>query len=254
MLEAFRPLTAAVRGDNIEMVKFLLESGADPNLKDTGLAMPPAGTALENASESGNVEMAKLLLERGADINLKGYWPPLRTALSHGNAEMVGFLLSQGAKWESVWLWQAIASGRPEILRQMIAVGADVNVRSEDGGTPLIYAAGHSDPEYTKLLLAAGAKVNAQSHVRKETPLTRAAKAGYLEIVEILLAAGADSSMPGPRGKTAEQIARMFGRKDVAKFLRDKANQKQTHPSIKSTGAERGLHRRWEFPKQVGGS
>ena len=57
---------AAAKG-HIEIVKLLLERGADPNLPEEGIA--PYGHALYAAASNGHFEIAKLLLEHGAYPN-----------------------------------------------------------------------------------------------------------------------------------------------------------------------------------------
>ena len=56
---------AAVEG-HLEMVKLLLDRGADANLKDGGGEM-----ALMRAAEKGNLRIVKVLLDKGADVNIK---------------------------------------------------------------------------------------------------------------------------------------------------------------------------------------
>jgi len=63
----WRPITAAARRSDFEMVKLLLEHGADPNLPEDGA---PVGEALWTAVYLDQPEMVKLLLEYGADPNL----------------------------------------------------------------------------------------------------------------------------------------------------------------------------------------
>ena len=61
-----RPLSAAAWREDVEMVRLLLEHGADPNLSERDC---PRGHALWIASYRDNVEMGRLLLENGADPN-----------------------------------------------------------------------------------------------------------------------------------------------------------------------------------------
>ena len=58
---------ASAQRDCPEIVKLLLQYGADVNDKDTIYG----STVLMWASDRGNLEVAKLLLEKGADVNLK---------------------------------------------------------------------------------------------------------------------------------------------------------------------------------------
>lgn len=59
-----QPLHSAIAAKNIEMVTYLLEQGADVNVRQTG-----GFTPLHAAAQQGNGELIKLLLTHGADIN-----------------------------------------------------------------------------------------------------------------------------------------------------------------------------------------
>ena len=61
-------LMTAVKADNTEEAKKLIEKGADPNSRTS-----PAGwSALHYAARNGNVEIVSLLLKSGADPNYSG--------------------------------------------------------------------------------------------------------------------------------------------------------------------------------------
>lgn len=55
--------------NNLEVARFLLESGAEVNLKDKGGLIP-----LHNASSFGHLEIAGLLIEYGAEVNQPDKW------------------------------------------------------------------------------------------------------------------------------------------------------------------------------------
>lgn len=78
---------------HIELVKFLLESGADLNMVDDD-----GWTPLHYASRHGNFEIIELLLDLGADINIKnekGY-TALHYAIINEDIEIVDLLLKRG--------------------------------------------------------------------------------------------------------------------------------------------------------------
>ena len=87
-------LVMAFRNKNFELAKFLVEIGADPNVKVTN-----GCTALMYASANENLEMVKFLVENSADPNEKnrGGWTALMFAFEKGNFEMVKFLVENGA-------------------------------------------------------------------------------------------------------------------------------------------------------------
>lgn len=87
----------AARGGHIDIVRLLLERGADPNIPEPGIA--PEGHALYSAVSTDNVDMARLLLEHGANpsASVESSANTLAIALSHGNKEMIDLLCSYGA-------------------------------------------------------------------------------------------------------------------------------------------------------------
>jgi ankyrin repeat protein len=98
------PLRNAAAGGHMDIVKLLLERGADPNLPEEGIA--PRGHALHSAVVRGHIEIVRLLLEHGAhpNVEVESSADTLSAALAtagyssvKANAEMVELLCSHGA-------------------------------------------------------------------------------------------------------------------------------------------------------------
>jgi ankyrin repeat protein len=115
---------AAGRRD-LEAAKLLLARNADPNFQVMATVLP-----LKEAVRTQDLAMARLLLERGADPNAPGLGPPV---------------LSMAARL-----------GNPELTRELIAAGAQVNHRFGRRDTPLSFAREANNSEVIRILTAAG--------------------------------------------------------------------------------------------------
>jgi uncharacterized protein len=94
--DGFQPLGLAAFFGHVEVVRFLLESGAEVNTpSQNGLKVTP----LNSAAAGRHYEIALLLLEKGANPNLRqeGDFVPLHAAAQNGQVEMVKVLLQYGA-------------------------------------------------------------------------------------------------------------------------------------------------------------
>ena len=120
----------------------------------------------------------------------------------------------------------ALASffGQPEAVRVLIAAGADVNAAAKN---PLKVQALHAavagrNQEIIKAVLAAGADANAQQQAGFR-PIHEAGTRGDRKLAELLIAHGADPSLPNDAGITAADLAREKGHAEFADWL---ANQR----------------------------
>ena len=180
------PIHMAVRTEKIELVKAVLEAGAQPGTEG------PGGTPLHWATELGNSELANLLIQKGADVSArnKDGEQPLHLAAAGNSTELVELLLEAGAK---------VAEPAEE-------------------GTPLHYAAEQNSVEAATLLLERGATLEVKDSTGK-TPLHWAAESGQMEMVGLLKDKGADLSAADEEGNTAAQLAALAEFDDITRLL-----------------------------------
>jgi ankyrin repeat protein len=99
-------------------------------------------------------------------------------------------------------------------------MGAEVNSPSKNNMRvmPLHSAVARRNMEITRLLLAAGAEVNA-IQADDFSPLLEAAQNGQLEMVKLLIEYGADPQQTNKDGKNALQIAGEHQHSDIVQYL-----------------------------------
>jgi len=189
-------LRLAVANNWADKVKKLLADGVDVN------AFHDETTPLCVAAGYGRDKLVELLLAAGANVNVPGR--PDMTPLMHA--------CSEGGKKGS------------KVALMLIQAGADVNyVRQDDGMTALKFAAKGCSPEVLQALIDYGAQVDGPPDT-DQTALMLAARADDLEAIQVLVKNGADihrpCQLPWAKGKTAEGVAELEGRKKAAKYLR----------------------------------
>ena len=223
------PLMYAAAFGSIEELKLLLDTGADPNVKNSFGA-----TALNCAA--GDPMKSRMLIERGADVNVQskqGRTPLMEAANRDGNAGLVRLVLAKGGDVRAksaqgdTALLLASQMGDVETMRLLIEKGADVNAAPASlGRTPLADAISSNHEEAVALLLASGANVNAtimaDTRVRNGrlalkdlTTLMLAAPYGSPAMIETLLKAGANVNAKDARGMNALMLAVTSETQDV---------------------------------------
>ena len=149
------PLWAASRNGSVEVARALLAAKADPNIP-----LLLGETPLITASRSGSAEVAEMLLTAGAEVDARGArgQTALMFAASQRHSDVVRVLIAHGADLEArshVWS-QRLAQppwSHVETMRDFLM----------GGNTALMFAVQSGDLASAKLLVAAGANVNATS-------------------------------------------------------------------------------------------
>ena len=188
-------LNAAIESGHPEVVKMLLKShvGLASFQKDIPAAIINIG---DRATSGQYVSVAELLFNSLQNINTKDY---RGQTIAH-----------QTAKYNYGYLLEILLQRQP-----------NVNLSDDNGEAPIHIAAGNGNERIVRLLLAAGADVNAAKLVSGHTALHIAAEAGHLKILRILVDAGADVNAELSGGETPLHLAAEKGHDDIVKMLYD---------------------------------
>lgn len=204
-----------------DIVGMLLEAGADINARGTLIG----GTCLARAAQGNDPSAVQYLIDLGADVNVRMcdenynqstalHW----AALFSQNPKIIEILLDNGADPNApgllgqMPLHEAVTSSRKwysgehldktGVIAALLKGGAKVDARDGMGRTPLMAMADtNPSPLLASLLLAQKNNVNDKDSYA-ETALHIAARNGYADFVDFLLKNGADPVKRDSKGKT----------------------------------------------------
>jgi ankyrin repeat protein len=195
-------LNAIVESNLVHIKKILCEQGGAHLIMDTDDGIPP----LVFAVQSGNIEIVKILIEYHAKVNWMGidnqtpctiakklgfqeianYLEPLTDpdlqAISDGSIDLENFYESSS---DVIQLFEAFDDGNIDKIKTIIMSRVDVNIKFEDGVTPLIRAASIDNLEIVKFLLEQGADVNLFDE-EMETALSHAYNNNNQDMIDYL--------------------------------------------------------------------
>ena len=223
----------------VELVRILLDEGADPNWRECLEEAHPLALAARSCDE-----IFHLLLDAGADVNAAaGFYcgTPLEEVAASGNLSHVQELLERGADvnvapcefedWRNhlTALQHAVSAGCEEIVPVLIEAGADINAPASrsHGRTALQRASEGGNLDQVRMLLGKGADVNAPpSEKMGLTALQGASIEGHFAVAVLLLKAGANINGEPSRiyGRTALEGAAEHGRLDIVHLLLENDN------------------------------
>ena len=207
-------IVEAAREGDAAIVSLLLDHGAG---ESPGFVQKAA----EYAAINGNEDAYRVLADHGAR-------PTLKSAAALGHEDEVRALLAAGTDpdgtgaLESPPLNAAAGAGHIEIVRMLLEAGAD----PEQGTryTALGVAAAWGQREIVEALVEAGADLNGRGEYDlAEPPLNCAIQAENAEMVDLLLALGADPTLKDQRNWSALAAAARAGNTEILKALLDAA-------------------------------
>lgn len=183
------PLHSAARFGASSAARFLVEQGADLNVKDES-----GNTPLHLASIFRHDEIIDLLIQHNADINM---------------------LNAQGQAPLSL----ASLYGNPESIELLLAGGAKINIRDADGNTPLHIAVLYRHPENLEEILKVNPDLDA-INTEGYTPLHLAVRRpDNKKAIELLLQQGADLTITDPAGRNTLLVSVGSHQKEYIKLL-----------------------------------
>jgi len=192
---------ACAKGDTAA-VKALIESNGKLDLS----TMDDEGnTPLHWAAVGGHVELVKVLLQFGANVEIKSRdgFTPMHSVAQEDHKAVLQVLVEKGANVNAVnsddnnntTLHYAACWGAVECTKLLIANGALIDARASDQSTPLSFAAEKGHLSIAKLLIDAGANIESKNDPEEKggaTPLLLASHNGQIEVVKLLVSKGAN--------------------------------------------------------------
>ena len=261
-------LTYAVMSADFNMVKLLIDKGANPNLKNktktgsTPLMMSSGykstkiakyliknnadvdipdnngDPAINWSAYFGNIPFTKLMLENNAKTNQKSIHSDcvMQVALKEYQDSIVDLLINNNINIHNVKpankaLIEAVKQGNVKLLKSQINK-SNMDTKDEAGNTLLIIAANKNSFPIIKFLVNNGVNINEMNPVGM-TALNKAIYYGHNEIANFLISKGADINLTDKRFSICPLVAAIRGNNiDMGKILLEKGVNINTTDSI----------------------
>lgn len=187
-------LVNAVEIDDVGAVRSAVSRGTSPNQRIAASGYSSGAPLLALAARAGAVQVVRYLISAGADINA-------RTPVNETPLMLAAYFHEDAGS--------SAADRHDEAMRILVQAGAQLENLPHQY-TPLAYAAYNNRQRALRFLIEHGARLDADARDRViyvNTPLMMAAIQGHLEIVRMLLRAGADPLVRVHLGSTAREFA-----------------------------------------------
>ena len=229
------PLHFATITGSLNIVRFLLENGANVNLENEQGLRP-----IHSAIHSENVEIVSLLFQNQAELDncnksnkVLGAEALTSCAADHGSTEIIKLLFQKGIKVKGTRAFQiAMERDHMDIVKELVRNCSIIDLADDDTYPPLYRLGVDDNYEMMQFLIDHGANVDGLADADfQETLLHRAARHGNLDLAKFMIKNGADlDSRSGPpswgydedefsEGSTPLEFAVCDGQLEIAELL-----------------------------------
>ena len=210
----------------------LVDGGANPNVADRG-----GNTPLHSAAQAGDVELVKKLLAKGADPNARTAKTPAAGGRGAGGGGG-GFRPASG---EQTPLMLAAKANHAEVVRALIAGGADPKLKAQDGTSLLMSAVGSGHVEIVKYVYeldpdtkAVTTTGNTLMHASVNGTMATSTQPEICKVIQFLADKGAPLDERDARGRTPIDVADVIPIDNAVDLLTDLIRKSGATPKTPS--------------------
>lgn len=193
---SYEDLTVAIETSNVELLREYVEKNID--LNDNSEGPYPLLLALDKP----DIEICKFLIENGADVNIKNKKgkTPLFIAYQNGNLDLIKPLIENGADVnifvgersdEKLLIFDAIESGDEELAKVVLSGNQNLNVVANKNRGIAFKAVAYSSVDFFKYIIDLGVPIDLLD-AAGESPLVLALDRGFIDKAMILIDSGAE--------------------------------------------------------------